>query len=79
MRYPVQLNVPVFCFTNTYQKRKHNKTPRIVTYVDGPFFPDTNLSAQEQRRQLHSQILGTMKERCKNSNVELIQYIKKEE
>ncbi|MBO7535652.1 MAG: 1-acyl-sn-glycerol-3-phosphate acyltransferase, partial [Bacilli bacterium] len=35
-RYPVQFNTPVYCFTNTYQKKLFSKKPRIVTYVDGP-------------------------------------------
>lgn len=76
-RYPVQCDVPVFCFTNTYQKKKRGKTPQIVTYVDGPFYPDKELSARDQRKQLHEQVLSSMKKYCKNSNVEMIQYIKK--
>lgn len=78
-RYPVQYNTPVYCFTNTYQKRKHSKTPQIVTYVDGPFYPDEALSGRDRRVQLHAQVLNTMKERSKNNNVTLVQYIKKEE
>lgn len=78
-RYPVQYNTPVYCFTNTYQKRKHSNTPQIVTYVDGPFYPDETLSGRDRRVQLHRQVLSTMKERSKNNNVKLIQYIKKEE
>lgn len=78
-RYPAQCNVPVFCFTNTYQKRRYGKTPQIVTYVDGPFYPDSELPARENRQQLHASVLSSMKEACKNSNVELIKYIKKED
>lgn len=78
-RYPVQLNMPVYCFTNTYHKRKYSKTPQIITYVDGPFFPDETLNSRDRRVQLHHEVLSTMKERSKNNNVELIQYIKKEE
>lgn len=77
-RYPVQCDVPVFCFTNTYQKKKIGKTPQIVTYVDGPFYIDKELSARNQRKQLHQQVLASMKKYCQNSNVEMIQYIKKE-
>ena len=43
-RYPVQYEVPTFCFTNVYRKRKFSKSPQIITYVDGPFYPDKNLS-----------------------------------
>ena len=77
-RYPIQYDVPVFCFTNTYQKKKRGKTPQIVTYVDGPFYADKSLTAREQKKQLHEQVMASMKHYCKNSNVEMIQYIKKE-
>lgn len=77
-RYPAQYGVPVFCFTNTYQKRR-GKTPQIVTYVDGPFYPDAELPIKEQKKEVHEKVLGSMKEYCKKSNVEVIRYIKKEE
>ena len=78
-RYPAEYGVPVFCFTNTYQRRRHSKTPQIVTYVDGPFYPNKELSMREQKLLLHQSVMESMQERCKNSNVEVIQYIKKEE
>lgn len=76
--YPVKLGVPAFCFTNTYQKRKFLKKPRIVTYIDGPFYPDKTLPAKEQRRELHDRIYAQMCERAKSSTVVYVQYIKKE-
>ena len=75
-RYPVKLGVPVYCFTNTYQKRLFSKKPRIVTYVDGPFLPDTNHTELEQKKELRDQVLAKMKERSKNSTVQVIEYIK---
>lgn len=77
-RYPVACKVPTYCFTNTYQKRKWRRTPKIVTYVDGPFYPDKKLTSREQRQQLHRSVMASMKESCKNSNIEMIQYIEKE-
>ena len=77
-RYPVQYDVPVFCFTNTYQKRERGKTPQIVTYLDGPFYADKSLSSREQRKKLHEQVMSSMQFYCKKSNVEMIQYVKKE-
>lgn len=77
-RYPVQYNVPVFCFTNTYQKRRFSSKPRIVTYVDGPFFADGNLSSKEQKKDLRDKVYNTMTEKSKNNTVEVIKYIKKE-
>ena len=76
--YPVKLGVPSFCFTNTYQKRGCRKHPKVVTYVDGPFFPDPTLSQREARRDLRNRIYETMTERAKLSNAVVITYIKKE-
>ncbi len=77
--YPAKLNLPVFCFTNTYQKRKHSKKPRIVTYIDGPFYPDTTLPARQQRKALRDTVYAQMCKRAKLNQVEVIKYIKKED
>ncbi len=77
-RYPLSYSAPVYCFTNTYQKRKFRKTPRMVTYVDGPFYGDSSLPRKEQRQALRDEVYSTMVERSKMNNVELIQYIYKE-
>ena len=77
-RYPASSNSPVFCFTNTYQKRKFFKTPRIVTYIDGPFFADSNLKLKEQKAVLRDQVYNAMCKRAKKNNVTLVKYIKKE-
>ena len=78
-QYPIKLDVPTFCFTNTYQKRWLSKKPRIVTYVDGPFFPNKELSFKAQRTDLRNQVYSCMCERAKNSTVNFIQYIKKDD
>ena len=36
--------------TNTYVRRKNTEKINIVTYIDGPFFPDKTLSKQEQKQ-----------------------------
>ena len=74
-KYPVELNAPVFCITNTYQKRGKNKI-KIVSYIDGPFFADKSLSTKEQKESLRNQVYECMVERSKNSNIEKIKYIK---
>lgn len=79
-KYPIKLNTPVFCMTNTYQKygRKKNKV-QIVTYIDGPFFAEKDgLSMKEQQENLRNRIYENMVERSKNSNIEVIKYIKDE-
>lgn len=75
-RYPVQQKVPVFCLTNTYQKRKTGKKPKLVSYIDGPFYPDESLSIKEQRKVLRNQVYAAMKERAGNNDMVLIRYEK---
>lgn len=77
-KYPVQYKTPVFCFTNTYQKRRFSKNPRMVTYVDGPFFADESLSPKERRKKLRDEVYNAMCERSELSTVELIRYVKSE-
>ena len=76
-RYPVQLKCPVMCFTNTYQKRKHGQKPRIVTYIDGPFYPDESLKGKARKEALRNQVYEAMVERSKLNTIELAKYIKK--
>lgn len=77
--YPIKAGVPAFCFTNTYQKRKRGRKPRIVTYIDGPFYPDGTLPKRQQKKELRDRIYQCMTERARLSNVEVIKYIKKDE
>ncbi len=76
-RYPVQYGVPSFCLTNTYQKRRFSKRPKIVTYLDGPFYGDEKKSAKEQKITLRNIIYDTMKRRAQFNEVFLIRYEKK--
>lgn len=78
-QYPVKLDVPVFCFTNTYRKRRFFKKPRTVTYIDGPFYADKKLSPRNQRKELRNRVYECMCERAANSDIECIKYIKREE
>ena len=75
-RYPVDLKVPSFCVTNTYQSYgKNNDKVKIVTYLDGPFYADENLSIKERKTDLRNKIYNCMVERSKNSNIEYIKYV----
>jgi len=74
--YPIKHGVPAFSFTNIYTRRGKSKKPQIVTYVDGPFFPDESLSPRDRRRELRDRIYGAMTERAKLSDYELIKYVK---
>ena len=75
-KYPVDLNVPVFCITNTYQKRKNNKV-QIVSYIDGPFFQNKEIDVKQRKQELRDRVYECMVERSQNSNIEVIKYIKK--
>ena len=77
-KYPVQLEKPAFCITNTYQSYgKNNKKIKIVSYIDGPFYPNKELTLKEQQKELRNKIYNCMEERSENSNIEHIKYIKK--
>ncbi len=76
-KYPVKLNKPSFCITNTYQSYgKNNEKIKIVSYIDGPFFINEKLSLKERQQDLRNRIYDCMTERSKNSNIEYIKYQK---
>ena len=79
-KYPVKLKVPAFCITNTYRSYgKNNDKIEIVSYIDGPFYPDEGLTNKEAQKNLRDKIYNKMVERSKNSNIEHIKYVKKNE
>lgn len=75
--YPISYNVPTFAMTNVYKKRKNGK-PKMVTYVDGPFFPDEGLSMKDARQNLRDKVYNQMVLRSKENDIEYIKYIYKE-
>ena len=77
--YPAALSAPVFAVTDTYKKRRFCKKPRIVTYVDGPFFPPEGANLREARAILRSAVYAAMCERAKSSDCAVIEYVKREE
>ena len=76
-RYPVKFQDPSFCFTTTYQRNGKRKKPKIVIYVDGPFYPNKKLDLKQQQEDLRNQIYNCMVERSKNSNFNYYEYIKR--
>ena len=48
----------------------------IVTYIDGPFYPDENLKPKERQQELRDRIYQCMTERSRESDIEVIQYRK---
>ena len=74
-KYPIMLNTPTYCATTTYKKRKNGKV-KIIVYVDGPFLPDANINKKEAEIKLRNEVYETMVKRAKQSNIEIIKYIK---
>ena len=76
--YPCYMNKPVFTMTNCYQKRVIGKYPKVVTYIDGPFYPDTSLPMKERKEKLKEECHSTMERRAKeNSTYSYVVYEKK--
>ena len=78
-KYAVRNNLPVFSMTTTYHKRKGNKRdlPRMDIYVDGPFFPDSKLSDEENQEMLAKKVYDSMVKNAKKNTYEYFKYIKK--
>lgn len=60
--YPYILNKPCFTFTNVYVKRKIKfiKIPKIITYIDGPFYADQTLNKKESINKLKDEVFNSM-------------------
>lgn len=76
-KFPIRYNAPTFAFTTTYVKRKYSKKPKIILYVDGPFFKNETLDEKEQVEDLRNQVYNAMKQRAKSSTYEYIKYVRK--
>ena len=77
-KYPVKENVPCFCFTTCYKKKKNRKKPQIEVYVDGPFYSNEGTTIKEKAADLRNQIYNKMNKRSDISNYDYIKYIKRE-
>lgn len=77
-KYPLRENVPTFAVTTTYKKWKKDR-PRIVMYIDGPFYANENLNQKEKMEDLKRQVYNAMNERTKENEVEYIKYVEKKE
>ena len=75
--FPAKDGLPVYTITNCYQKRPFGKRPKIISYVDGPFFADQSLDIKEKKRALCALCKDTMCERTeKYSDYEYVEYIR---
>ena len=79
-RYPYDMDAPVYCLTNTWVKAKLKRKPKLVTYVDGPFYPDKSLERTKGIEKLRNEVYETMKKRSESvQQYEYIRYIKIED
>jgi 1-acyl-sn-glycerol-3-phosphate acyltransferase len=78
-RYPVELNVPVYALTNTWQKRRFSKRPKLVSYLSGPIFPNETIGRSDAMEDLKQRVYFEMVKVTRSvKQVEKIQYIKVE-
>ena len=80
-RYPVDDNAPIVVATTTFKKRKGNKKPKPIVYLDGPFYPNTSLNSyHEQVMDLRNRAYEAMKWRAgQDGNYAYINYVNKED
>lgn len=77
-KYPALFNVPVICLTHVYTKRKFVKTPKITSYLNGPFYPDQTLDKNQRAKALRDQVYNAMVENSKLSTYQYFNYVKGE-
>ena len=76
--YPATDGAPVYAFTNCYQKRRLGKLPKIVTYVDGPFYADMDLPMPQRKQTLRDACYEAMCRRAAEySTYEYVRYEEK--
>jgi len=77
--YAVALKAPVFCATTCFQKKRLGKTPRAVTFIDGPFYPEPGMGREESAKYLRDKCYETMCARAaEHSTYAAYEYRKKE-
>ena len=76
-KYAARNNLPIFTMTTTYHKRKDKKRgdlPRMDIYIDGPFWPDSAKSEDENRAKLAKKAYDSMVKYSKKNSYEYFQY-----
>lgn len=63
--YPARDGAPVYTMTSCYQKRRFGPFPKVVTYLDGPFYPDEALPLPQRKKALRDACQKAMEARAK--------------
>lgn len=62
--YPARDGAPVYALTNCYRRRLLGSLPKVISWVDGPFFADMSLPLPERRQELRDLCYSAMKQRA---------------
>ena len=73
-KYPVMTDSPIIVCTTCFVPSKPNKKPKKVIYVDGPYYPNTNLPFDQAVEDLRNQCFEVMDARAKKYST--VEYIK---
>lgn len=78
-KYAARNNLPVFTMVTTYRKskRKGRELPEMDIYLDGPFFPDSSKTEDENRADLAAKTYESMVKLSKHNSYEYFEYKKK--
>ncbi len=77
-KFPAKFDKPVFSMTVTYQSTRLRKRPKMVVYLDGPFFPEGE-TLRERAESLWRAVRAAMEQRARLSDTEYIAYRPKNE
>lgn len=66
--YPARDGAPVYAMTSCYQKRRIGNRPKVVTYLDGPFYADETLPLPQRKQALRDACLKAMERRAAESS-----------
>ena len=75
-RYPAEEGKPVFTFTAVYRRRLFFRLPRVVLFIDGPYFGREGASARENQEILCRQCRDAMTRRASLSTYRHVEYRK---
>lgn len=79
-RFPAMDGNPVYALTNCYTKRAFFRRPRVISYIDGPFYADPALTSRENQKMLRDRCYQAMKMRtAENSDYEYARYVRAED
>lgn len=78
-RFAVKNNSPIYISTTTFHKKRFGKTPNVVVYLNGPFYPNTELPVREAEQQLRNIAYNIMCENSKKNTYMPICYKRRDE